>query len=594
MASARGDALDWALALARAPGERHALRQRPLPDGMETVLQVAGGSHAAAIDEAAAHAGMATAEVVEAARFYLREMLFFPDADPYRVLGLAADASDEQVKHHHRLLQQWLHPDRPTSDWDAAFAARVNAAWSQLRTPARREAHAARVGVAVPVAASEPSWSRPARVAAVAMAEEGIEASIDEDRWRRRAPVLALFGVCAVLGVLAVRDMQREPERGLPETHVAEAVATEASPAVALRLPAPAEASPAAAKRAPAEKPRTPKRIAAAPSPRASPLVTANKPAPKPVLRPDTRPPATVAVASKPVAKPSPKPLPKPLRPATPPVAAVAVVAKPRVAPPKPVSTAVTAVPARKPPVAVVAAAPRRLVVKPATTASVPVPGKPTPRTVAVAVPVPAKPPLKTMAVAVPVKPAAKMVTHTPTKTPTPSTQIPTQTVAKTPGAAAPVVAAAKPVTAPPSRPAPVALPQPEPKPAMAVAPAVAAAPPTTPAPGAVPALNSPAQVAQAQQTGQRLLAFVAGRGSGMPPIWANLSAQNQASGAREALKGSGRVAIGTPNWRVRGGTADMQASLTQGDGKARRLRVDLVWREQRWLVTGLALEQAP
>ena len=109
MASARGDALDWALALARVPGERHALRQRPLPGGMDTVMQIAGGSHAAVIQDAAAYASMAPAEVVEAARFYLREMLFFPDADVYRVLGLASEASDEQIKHHHRLLQQWLH-----------------------------------------------------------------------------------------------------------------------------------------------------------------------------------------------------------------------------------------------------------------------------------------------------------------------------------------------------------------------------------------------------------------------------------------------------------------------------------------------------
>jgi len=37
-----------------------------------------------------------------------------------------------------------------------------------------------------------------------------------------------------------------------------------------------------------------------------------------------------------------------------------------------------------------------------------------------------------------------------------------------------------------------------------------------------------------------------------------------------------------------------MQASLTPAGGQSRRLRVDLVWRDQRWLVSGLSLEQAP
>jgi len=550
MASARGDALDWALALARAPGERHALRQRPLPDGMETVLQVAGGCHAAAIDDAAAHTGMAPAAVVEAARFYLREMLFFPDADPYRVLGLAADASDEQIKHHHRLLQQWLHPDRPTSDWDAAFAARVNAAWSQLRTPARREAHAARVGAVVPAAASnEPSWSQPARIPAVAMAAGRIEPGIDEGRWRRRAPVLALFGVCAVLGVLAVRDMQQEPERAIAGGEVAAVSAAEETPAVALQLPTVAPVPTSKSARAPAAeaKPAPPQRIAAAPAPRVAPTAVASKPIAKPVVKPVLKPvsqPAAVAVTSKPIPQPLPKPIAKP----------IAIVAAP-----KPVATAAAPVPTRKPPMAV-AMAPSKVA---STTPKVAAAG---PKGAPPSAPAPTKPASKPVPVAV-----AKPTVAT-------------------------VAAVAKPVPKPPIKPAPVARQVPEPKPAVAAAPAavaVAAAPAATASPPP-PAVQSPAQVAQAQQTGQRLLAYVAGRGGAVPPIWANVASQTQASRAREALQGAGRVDVGTPNWRVGDNSAAMQASLTSRDGSIRRLRVDMVLREQRWLVTGLVLEQAP
>lgn len=551
MASARGDALDWAVALGRAPGERHALRQRPLPDGMDVVLQVAGGSHAAAIEEAAAHAGMAPAEVVEAARFYLREMLFFPEADAYRVLGLAADASDEQVKHHHRLLQQWLHPDRPTSDWDAAFAARVNAAWSQLRTRARREAYAAMLPATSAASDATPSWSPPTRTPAPRRDAGHAEPALDHDRWRRRAPVLALFGVCAVLGVLAVRDMQREPEPALAQVAIKQETADVAP--VALQLPDATQAS--------AEKPTPPQRRAAA------------KPAEKQVaVAPKPAPPVRKVIAAKPVAKPAPVAI------------AAKPVAKPMVAAatPKPVPklVAITAAPKPAPKHVAIAAAPRP-VAKPVAVAAAP---KPAPA---------------------PTQPAAKPVAATPIRKPAPIAVAPAKPSTVT------VPAAPKPAT----RPAPVAtaasalvprvttpvaskpiavMPPPKPVPPPATPAAVVAATPLAAAAATkAPEASSPQLVAQAQQTGQRLLAYVSGRGGGVPPIWANVASQTQASRAREALQGAGRVTVGTSNWRVGDNSAAMQASLTPRDGSARRLRVDMVWREQRWLVTGLVLEQA-
>ena len=577
MAGARGDALDWALALARAPGERHALRQRPLPEGMDTLLQIAGGAQGAALADAAAHTGVAPAELIEAARFYLREVLFFPEADAYRVLGLAEDAGDEQIKQHHRLLQQWLHPDRPTSDWDAAFAARVNAAWSQLRTADRREAYARTRPAALPVVAAEPSWATPARLHAAPMDREA-----DPARWRRRAPVLALFGVCAVLGVLAVRDMQREPETRLAGTetpaaaNAAKADGTDRAdtPPLALQLPLPSQAEPAA----------KPPRSAAA-KPRANPVTVAAKPAAKspvnPVATLAAKPrsePVRVATATLPpapkrVATVAPPPAPKRMAiPATKPapartVAARAVAARPVAAAPKP---AIATAPVRKPAPAVVAAP------KPAV-ATVPVAPKPkpAPKPIAVAAVAAPKPTVAAAAVAPKPKPALKPV----------AAAAPTSAVA---AAAKPV---ARPVAVPPTS---------KPRPAVAAAPAAAAsvaavaAPAAVAVPAAAPPVQSPQQVAQAEQTGKRLLAFVAGKGGGMPPIWANYAAQAQASQARAALEGGGRVAVGAPDWRVGASSAAMQASLTPRDGDARRLRVDLVWREQRWLVSALALEHGP
>lgn len=511
MASARGDALDWALALARAPGERHALRQRPLPAGMEALLQIAGGSHAAAIAEAATHAGITPAELVEAARFYLRQMLFFPEADAYRVLGLSADASEDQIKHHHRLLQQWLHPDRPSSDWDTAFAARVNAAWSQLRTSARRKAYAATLPATAAATPSAPGRHPATRIHAPVIDAERPDPAFDAGRWHRRAPVLALFGVCAVLGVLAVRDLQREPDPGLRGGNLAAKAPTRDALVVALQLPATRTA-------------------------------------------PTASTPAAVTVANKPIQK------------RRPPQSAVVAVPKPLQAPAQPPTPALAQVAAGTLAAVVAAAAPTS-----AATASVPVP---------------AMPPVQAEAVGVPIKPAARTVAASPPVAVKPV--VTPAAVAPTPPAA-PAIARDTPVAGLAAKPASL----PAPPPAPAPNPAVAAAAVASPASVAAPAAHSPAQVAQAQQTGQRLLAFVAGRGGGMPPIWANYAAQTQASHAREALQGHGRVVVGQPDWRVGDHSAAMQASLTPGGGDARRLRVDMVWREQRWLIQSLALEQA-
>lgn len=148
-----GDTLELALALMRAPSMRTLLRQRPLPDDVGELIELAADvpGRAAA---AAAQSGETPSQVLEAARFYLREVLLFADADAYRVLGVVPDAATAKIKEHHRLLQRWLHPDRRDGDWESVFATRVNAAWAELRTPARRAAYDARRGDAPAVVAA--------------------------------------------------------------------------------------------------------------------------------------------------------------------------------------------------------------------------------------------------------------------------------------------------------------------------------------------------------------------------------------------------------------------------------------------------------
>lgn len=213
MAGAGGSALEWALALLRAPGERHALRQKPLPPGMERLLGVAAGAMPDALAETARDSGETEARVREAAQFYAREVLLHAQADAYRVLGVEADADAEQIKAHYRLLQHWLHPDRMRDEDDAIFAARVNIAWNRLRSRERRKAYdealrqddAPETFDAGNTLRGVPAWAP--------------EAEIPHSHWRQRLPMLALTASCVLLVVLILRDMDRRPDTWQDAAH---------------------------------------------------------------------------------------------------------------------------------------------------------------------------------------------------------------------------------------------------------------------------------------------------------------------------------------------------------------------------------------
>ncbi|MEY2432723.1 MAG: molecular chaperone DnaJ [Acidimicrobiaceae bacterium] len=64
--------------------------------------------------------------------------------DPYHVLGVASEASADEIHVAYRRLARRLHPDAGGSD--AAQMALVNDAWRILSDPARRLAYDATVG----------------------------------------------------------------------------------------------------------------------------------------------------------------------------------------------------------------------------------------------------------------------------------------------------------------------------------------------------------------------------------------------------------------------------------------------------------------
>lgn len=139
MRSSASHILETALALRRLPGERFRLLGQPLPADITYVVEIASGAPQA-LHDAASELGESDAIVLEAARFYIEQMLFAaPDADAYRILGVSPVAEHELIRLHHRLLQRWLHPDRALAGDASIFATRVNQAWSHLRTPALRD-----------------------------------------------------------------------------------------------------------------------------------------------------------------------------------------------------------------------------------------------------------------------------------------------------------------------------------------------------------------------------------------------------------------------------------------------------------------------
>jgi curved DNA-binding protein CbpA len=85
--------------------------------------------------------------------------------DPYATLGVAADASDDAIKHRWRQLARELHPDRATDPAETERLtkrmARVNAAYDILRDPDRRRRADASRGPQAPATDGRPFTAGP-------------------------------------------------------------------------------------------------------------------------------------------------------------------------------------------------------------------------------------------------------------------------------------------------------------------------------------------------------------------------------------------------------------------------------------------------
>jgi hypothetical protein len=132
-----GTALESALGLLHLPSRVRTLRSRELPADLETLLRIVAG------DDGALSQAMKTSELSEsvvqaAASFYVEQILLHPEADSYRVLGAAPDATIDELRRNMALLLRWLHPDHEANSARALFANRVTQAWNDVKTAERR------------------------------------------------------------------------------------------------------------------------------------------------------------------------------------------------------------------------------------------------------------------------------------------------------------------------------------------------------------------------------------------------------------------------------------------------------------------------
>lgn len=126
----RGHAIELALDLVRMPALARTSVAPPIPAGVAELMQIAAAARKPC-EAAAAATGQPVEAVIEAARFYLQQLLFRADADCYRILGLEPGASRATARNHMRWLLQWLHPDR-NNGLDAVYAERVLEAWREV------------------------------------------------------------------------------------------------------------------------------------------------------------------------------------------------------------------------------------------------------------------------------------------------------------------------------------------------------------------------------------------------------------------------------------------------------------------------------
>jgi hypothetical protein len=126
-----------AVDLMHSPSSVKLVRAAPLPSDLSMLLRIAAGDEDVT-REAAEATSRSRDTVREAAAFYIEQILLYPGADNYRVLGVSPNASAAELRRNMALLIRWLHPDQQKRSERSVFAGRVTRAWNELKTEDKR------------------------------------------------------------------------------------------------------------------------------------------------------------------------------------------------------------------------------------------------------------------------------------------------------------------------------------------------------------------------------------------------------------------------------------------------------------------------
>jgi len=201
-----------ALAYYRSPLEYPGLAEptRPLAEDMGDFLQASGGHEPSeSLLATAAYLDVSSQELIQAALFYIKQVLFAEGADYYRNLALPPTATDEEIKRHHRLLIRIFHPDREAEngEWNESYAPRVIEAYSTLGKADKRSCYDRQLlqqhSNPRSTKAARKSRPSPARVAVRQNHYAPPSVSVKTTRpWYLHTGMLSFYGLLLTVGVL--------------------------------------------------------------------------------------------------------------------------------------------------------------------------------------------------------------------------------------------------------------------------------------------------------------------------------------------------------------------------------------------------------
>jgi hypothetical protein len=126
-------ALSAALDLADRPGRARVMQTMPLPAGVLMLIQIAAGS-SEALRHLVVVTGREPAFIRAAALVYIERILWVPDGDHYRALGVNRDSRPREIAKHLLWFAKWVSQEWGWSELQEAFARKVLPAWNVLKS----------------------------------------------------------------------------------------------------------------------------------------------------------------------------------------------------------------------------------------------------------------------------------------------------------------------------------------------------------------------------------------------------------------------------------------------------------------------------